>query len=228
MHAQNLGVSIHLRNHEILASVMLDISIKDAIMATCASPSLFSAVRVQESSSNRDFISADGGLCNPTREIIKAASEVFGEDGSVTCVLSLGTGNQGVLVSSGKLDEIGASNGTNTSMEYQNMLRRIAEDCERVARELDDQMGDTDVYFRFSVDQGMQRSQIQRVRFSSDNDGAQSTVLVHTVAYLGQPGVGRDVDACVNALKFRRPSLTWRELRTCYLSSETLVPNQLC
>jgi hypothetical protein len=206
MQAHNLGVPIVLRNHDIKDTLTPDITIMDAILSTCASPALFAAVKVEEGLWDHNYVSADQGLPNPTREVIKAAYQVFGEEEYVACLLNLGAGNLGVIrVSSeaGARDGMG-SNGRNGSMA-EAAAKRIAEDPERVAREMDEEIGTTGLYFRFSVEQGMQLSRAaverrQSMKQTGANGGSLGVVMADTVTYLGQPKIGKDIDHCVDTL----------------------------
>jgi len=219
MQAHNLGVPIILRNHEVKATTTPDITIMDAILSTCASPALFAAVNVEEGLWDHSYISADQGLSNPTREVIKAAYEAFGEEEHVACLLSLGTGHLGVI----RMTNGAGPEGSTEAMEEKDaalneVSRRIAEDPELVARQMDEAIGDTGLYFRFSVDQGMQvsRKAAERrasMRHMGSGEGSLGVIMADTLTYLGQPKIAKDVDHCADTL-FRRIGLeTLKALR---------------
>jgi hypothetical protein len=221
MQANNLGVPIILRNHEVKATTTPDITIMEAILSTCASPALFDAVNVEEGQWDHSYVSADQGLSNPTREVIKAAYEAFGEEEYVACLLSLGTGHLGVIRMT---DGTGAGGGIDEKDTALNEIsRRIAEDPEQVARQMDEAIGNTGLYFRFSVDQGMQLSRRAAERRKSmkhmgSEEGSLGVIMADTLTYLGQPKIAKDVDNCADTL-FRKVGLeTLNALRKSVLS----------
>jgi hypothetical protein len=212
MQAHNLGVPIILRNHEVKATTTPDITIMDAILSTCASPALFTAVNVEEGQWDHSYVSADQGLSNPTREIIKAAYEAFGEEEYVACLLSLGAGHLGVIrMTNGAGAEGGIEAADEKDAALNEISRRIAEDPEQVARQMDEAIGSTGLYFRFSVDQGMQLSKKAAERRESmkhmgSREGSLGVIMADTLTYLGQPKIAKDVDHCADTL-FRKVGL---------------------
>ena len=212
MQAHNLGVPIILRNHEVKATTTPDITIMDAILSTCASTVLFAAVNVEEGLWDHSYVSADQGLSNPTREIIKAAYEAFGEEEYVACLLSLGTGHLGVIrMTNGAGTEGGTESIDEKDAALNEISRRIAEDPEQVARQMDEAIGNSGLYFRFSVDQGMQLSRKAAERRTSmrhmgSGEGSLGVIMADTLTYLGQPRIAKDVDHCADTL-FRKIGL---------------------
>jgi hypothetical protein len=223
MQAKNLGVPVILRNHEVKDTLTPDITIMDAILSTCALPALLAAVNVEEGLWDHSYVSADQGLSNPTREVIKAAYQVFGEEEYVACLLSLGAGHLGVIrVSNEASAEDGTEADGRNGLASNEVAKRIAEDPERVAREMDEEIGTAGLYFRFSVDQGMQLSRrvAERRKSMKQNgagEGLSDMIMADTLSYLGQPKIGKDIDHCVDTLStkvgletlysLRRPAL---------------------
>ena len=66
----------------------------------------------------------------------------------MTSLLSIGNGNLGVIVSPLNGDEL----------EFYKVMRDVVHDCTKVAQEIKQRIGRAGVYFRFSVEQGMQNA----------------------------------------------------------------------
>jgi len=206
MEANNLGVPILLRNHDVAATLTPDVTIMDAILSSCASPDMLTTVHVEESLWEHSYVSADFGLVNPTRQVIKAAYEAFGEAEYVACLLSLGSGHRGVIrapalaYATTRVEDSAANESALNAA-----ARKIMEDPERVSREMDEEIGSTGLYFRFSVDQGMQISKRAAERRESMktfgfSEGSLELIMTDTVSYLGQPRIVRDMDHCIGAM----------------------------
>lgn len=201
--ARNLGSIVHLRNHPSSSGNMSDITIRDAILATCSSPFLFPAAKIKESAWSREFISAEQGLANPTREIIKVAHEIFKGDISVSCVLSIGAGHPGVI-------RLWNDDGDS---QPDRAMRRLVEDCEQVAREVGERMRDTQAYFRLSVEQGMQVSDRRASQLRKEGpEHLTGDFVAHTLAYLDQEEVRKVIDNYIKALLTKEEVVTLAQL----------------
>jgi hypothetical protein len=86
-------------------------------------------------------MSAGNGFANPIREVIKEAYYVFGDKARVSCILSLGSGFRGVVA----LDD-----------DRKNITQAVRMDCERVAQEVKESLAKSNVYYRLSVDRGLE------------------------------------------------------------------------
>jgi hypothetical protein len=85
-------------------------------------------------------MSAGNGFANPVREVIKEAFHVFGSKAQVSCLLSVGSGFRGVIA----LDD------------EKNIAQGGRMDCARVAREVRQSLAKSNVYYRLSVDRGLE------------------------------------------------------------------------
>jgi hypothetical protein len=85
-------------------------------------------------------MSAVNGFENPIREVIKEAFHVIGAKAKVSCLLSMGTGFRGIVA----LDD------------GKNIAQGVRMDCERVAREIKRGLARLNIYFRLSVDHGLE------------------------------------------------------------------------
>jgi hypothetical protein len=95
-----------------------------------ATPPYFAPITCGPRGRQQVFIGGPRGANNPTRELLKEASAVFGNEKLVSQILSLGSGRGSV--------------------------QEMAADCEAVARELSTRFCDMDAYLRLSVDRGME------------------------------------------------------------------------
>lgn len=124
----------------------------EAILATCATQPDFESLPSGSSFDKRDYIAASGAT-NPIHEVITEAHLLFGGNANVVALLSLGTGNPGIssLPLSGRVTV--SHRATRDTMH----------DCEQKAQEFGERLGRIGIYYRFSVDQGMQDDQAGRI-----------------------------------------------------------------
>jgi hypothetical protein len=135
------------------------------------------------------------GSENPTRELVSEAYNLFGEDAHVSTILSLGSGHLGAL----------GAPSTGSKDKWTDVLREMVKECEQVAQEMEMQVGHLGVYYRFSVDQGL-----QRIYGLDLNDIGWLNAQVHT--YLDDIQVSRKLDRCVESLRLRQGQVTLGQL----------------
>jgi hypothetical protein len=124
-----------------------------------------------------DFVSAVNGFNNPTLEAIREAHDVYGGSLPVSLVLSLGAGKPAVL-------SVGSSD----------MMQRTSQDTETTARWLQKRLGNLNVYFRFSVERGLDADISNQTRRLGN-------VVGQTTAYLQDDPVSTLMDQCLMAAK---------------------------
>ncbi|KIM22139.1 hypothetical protein M408DRAFT_28948 [Serendipita vermifera MAFF 305830] len=129
----NVNNAICFRSYPV-GSQPSSITVVDAVLATCATQPEFAPVSLI-SGSRAEYI-ASREAANPIHEVIKEALVLFGGDATVSSLLSLGTGNTGVIPLS----------PTDTTLY----------DYERRAQETELSIGQLGVYSRFSVEHGLQ------------------------------------------------------------------------
>lgn len=93
------------------------------------------------------------GTANPCRELVLEAQDKFKRTVPISTIISLGSGQLGPLTGPVK----------NSKEEWVDLLRNMVESCEETAQETEAQIGHFDVYFRFSVEQGLQQYYGQKV-----------------------------------------------------------------
>jgi hypothetical protein len=172
----NVGHTVHFRTYPVRTELPSVITVVDAVLATCASQPAFAPVSFGARHKKQEYI-GDVGVNNPVRDVIAEAYMLFGGGSSVASILSVGCGHPGVISMS--------SNGDATALQA--VLKDKILDCERRAQEVQEQIGHLGIYFRFSVEQGMQRSQP-----TSAHD--LSWIATQTEVYLTGTGVSSMVE----------------------------------
>jgi len=135
------------------------------------------------------------GSGNPTRELVLEAYNLFGKDAHVSTILSLGSGHLGAL----------AAPSMGSKDKWTDVLGDMVKGCGQVAQEMETQMGHLRVYYRFSVEQGLQR--IYGVDW---NDVSWLNAQIHS--YLEDAQVSQKLDRCVESLRLREGQVTLEQL----------------
>lgn len=160
--------------------------ISEALLATLATPPLFSPVVICKGVTRLEFSSGDLIAGNPARETVKEAHEAFGGDGHVGCFLSIGSGHPGVTK---------APSANNASLESWNcFLERVLTGSEQMAQTMDEQMGRLGIFYRFSVTRGLERT----AGIVGPDPGE---TLAQTNVYLTEASAL--MDRCVDSLRTR-------------------------
>jgi len=138
----NLQVCQKLRNYRS-SERPTPATLIQAIRATWATPTLFTSVHLDSGWGKLEYVASNYGFNNPTREVIKEAIEQFGPTSRVACIVSIGCGVPSPLRLPSTVD----------STTLLKLAERVATDCERTANELETQIGDSGIYFRYSDNQ---------------------------------------------------------------------------
>jgi hypothetical protein len=182
----HIGSTSILRNFQIREEPPLDMTVHEALLATLATPPLFSPTSVVKDYATFTYIAADLTLSNPIREIIAQAHEAFGPEEHVACLLSIGCGHPGVF---------SVPEGSSL-VAWNNFFRKVIADSEKEAQIADRQMGHLGLYLRFSVNRGLDIS-------SSNSVLTPEEILAHTTSYLVDVSISEEVDRCAELLKLR-------------------------
>lgn len=89
--------------------------------------------------------SAIVSYANPTKELLREAEEVFGAEAEVATVLSIGAGSSAIGIGSGEAK----------GARIADSLLQGALSSKQVHEEIQMRLGETRVYFRFSIDHGL-------------------------------------------------------------------------
>jgi hypothetical protein len=159
-----------------------------------ATPSYFSPVRIGPQRRQQSFIGGPRGANNPTRELLKEASSLFGKDKLVAQIVSLGCGRSRVY----------SVEGTNTEGVSES-VQEMAADCEAVANELSTRLCDMEAYLRLNVDRGMETVLMDKW----DDLGPIET---HTSAYVETAEISGSIEASLRRLQGGTGSITLGEI----------------
>jgi hypothetical protein len=154
-----------------------------------AIPSYFLPVKI--GGSHQSFIGGVLGANNPTRELLKEAGTVFGNERRVAQVISIGCGIPPALSLETMTDGVGANR----------LLKEIPTDCQMVATELAARLYDVDAYLRLSVDKGIGSIEM-------DQWGMVGEIEMHTACYVESPTVSHTLDGSLKRLKQRSGTVT--------------------
>jgi hypothetical protein len=186
LHKRHIGHARILRNFDASQDDSLNFTIAKAMLATLASPPLFTPAPILSGTSTFEYISGDLTLSNPTRLTISEAYEAFGGEQRVACLLSIGCGHPGVIVAP-----------ENSDLESWNQfVEKIVKDSEQRAEEIESQMGHLGLYHRFSVTRGLEMEK-EIIAVQAED------IVTHATVYLTGVSVSRKVAMCVDSLIVR-------------------------
>lgn len=194
----NMGNKVYLRSYPVRRQPSSTISIVDAVLATCTSKPDFAPAAFGSGYNRKEYVGAGLGANNPVRHVIAEAQSHFGGEPSISLLLSLGSGNPGIisLIQNGNSDDVNR------------VALEMMSDCEQKAQEVRQQIGPTGIYFRFSVEQGMQRD----IHTLAEELG---WISAQTESYLGTQETIEKVDKCVERMRSRSGDVTLNQLSTC-------------
>jgi hypothetical protein len=199
LHNRHIEHARILRNFDACQEQELNFTIAEAILATLASPPLFTPATI----SKFEYISGDLKFSNPTLTLISEAYGAFGEEGRVACLLNLGTGHPGFLSPPSNSD----------SDSWSQFLDKLVKDSEQKAEETESQIGNLGLYHRFSVSRGLEGE--RRTNTPTVGDAAEYTTL-----YLAGVAVSRKLELCVDSLKLRDDIASLGQLSKSKASAE--------
>ncbi|KIM32147.1 hypothetical protein M408DRAFT_214514 [Serendipita vermifera MAFF 305830] len=146
-------------------------TIVEAVRAAWATPGLFSPIHIGAVPTQEEVISAVNGFCNPTQEALREAEAVFGKERLVSTVLSLGSGRRTITSSTPRL-----------------LATQIAQEADITAENLQRRFGSLGIYFRFSIDQGIETKDAElQAQFA--------LITAHTREYLNGDVISRSLDS---------------------------------
>jgi hypothetical protein len=141
--------------------------------------------------SHQSFIGGVLGANNPTRQLLKEAGTVFGNERRVAQIMSIGCGVSPVLSLQAVTNETGVGR----------LLNEIVEECEAIAKELAVRLYDVDVYLRLSVETGIGNIEM-------DQWGVLGDIEVHTARYLESQPITHAIEASLKHSKQKSGTVT--------------------
>ncbi|KAG8703714.1 hypothetical protein FRC09_003995 [Ceratobasidium sp. 395] len=182
-HNMNASTPRVFRSYQGIANQMPNCPIWQVLRATMAHPELFKSFQVGEMSGNPErLVGGDIACSNPTPYVLAEFSVLYPEL-QVASIVCIGAGHARTI-------QIPKPNPLHRLMPVNVLLamKDIATDSERVAQDMASRFQSTsDVYFRFSVDQGMQDARMSRWQGKGE-------VAAHTRSYLLKAEVNGQID----------------------------------
>jgi hypothetical protein len=202
MYKNHIGSPCILRNYTSSHEPSVDLTVAEAMLATCSTPPMFTPMTISKDFSMFEYVGGDLGLSNPTREVIAEAHRTFGDETTVACLLSIGCGHPGV---NAVPDDSGSASWTA-------FLEGVARDSEKMAQDIGVQMSRITLYHRFSVKYGLEKDQLLEWK---DPD----IITTHTTNYLNDLDAVVLLDRCVDAIKLVDGFTTLERLSTSEVRS---------
>jgi hypothetical protein len=202
-HNMNAGIPTIFRSYHASTNQIPDCTIWEALSATTAHPGHFKSIDIGEPPMRESFVAGAMGCTNPIVHVLDEVKRVC-PDRYVACIVCIGAGHARTIRISepSPMQRILAPKDTNC------VAMSIATDSERVAHEMAVRFGGTtDVYFRLSVEQGMQNIEL-------DDWDQLSKVVTHTRAYMRQVEVNANINKIVQAIRNRDETIPTAQIGT--------------
>src|ERR1700761_1163867 len=129
----NMNTKVKLRTYRSRVEQSLDITLVDAILATCATQPTFLPISIGPELNRQELVGGAMGTANPCRELILEAQNKFTRAAQLSTIISVGSG------------QLGAISGVTKDSEWMDVLRSMVERCERTAQEIEAQIGHFDI-----------------------------------------------------------------------------------
>jgi hypothetical protein len=175
----------------------LNPTIVEAICATMATPYYFSPIKIGPRGRQQTFVGGPLGAKNPTRELLKEASTIFGKEKLVSQVVSIGCGRSHV-------SSMEAYTDTNGDIR---LVQEMAAECEGVEKDLSTRLCDMGEYLRLNVERGMENL----VMTEWDDLGP---IESHTSAYIDTDMTSEALDSSLKHLQGRTGAVTLGQIST--------------
>ncbi|PVF91275.1 FabD/lysophospholipase-like protein [Serendipita vermifera] len=186
----------------------IECSVVDALSASIAIPTLFDPVSIGLDFAALELSGAHLAFNNPTRELLKEAQRVYGDERQLSVILSLGSGKS-------KDSSLGESNQTNA---IDGLLKKLIGNSEATERDLAYQLYDVGAYIRLNVDHGLECIQLHEW-------SRLSLVLAQSQDYLVSPSITKLVDNIISGLIERQGVMTLNQLtRTTRIKRQAKAP----
>ncbi|QRV95764.1 kinesin light chain [Ceratobasidium sp. AG-Ba] len=191
-HNMNAGIPVVFRSYQGGANQMPDCPIWQVLSASMAHPGMFKPVEIGPSYLSQSLVDGGLGCNNPTAHVLAEVKSILPGQ-YVSNVVCIGAGHPDTI----QLNKTSLL-GRILPSDVLSLTKGIALDAEKVANEMDARFrSTTGVYFRFSVDQGVQNVKI------SDWEKL-SHVSASAQAYMRGARVSKTIDEAVHAIVERR------------------------
>jgi hypothetical protein len=141
--ADNLSLVHPIRSYRTRSAQTAPCTILEAACACVASPETFLPVTIGDGHKKVVLVDALSLCPNPGKELLGEAQQIFGDDGEVATILSLGAGK-------GDVWSMSVTDGASV----RDAVKRTVANCEPVHEELYARLRESAIYFRLNVDRG--------------------------------------------------------------------------
>ncbi|KIM32138.1 hypothetical protein M408DRAFT_214439 [Serendipita vermifera MAFF 305830] len=170
----HVGSNSIIHNHAVRQEPAIDLTVNEALLATLATPPLFTPTSISRDASVFEYLGGDLTQSNPARVVVTEAYRAFGAEARIALLLSIGSGHPGVV----------SFPDNNNLASWGQFLEKLVADSEQKAQEIESQMGHLGIYHRFNIVRGLKKMK-PSTKFTSGE------VLAHTAAYLSDVSVSR-------------------------------------
>jgi hypothetical protein len=196
-----------LRTYLVRSQVPSAITVIDAALASCSAQPDFAPVSSGSGYKRKIYVAAGLGANNPVSDVITEAHDLFGGDSSVAFLLSLGTGHPGTIPVP-----------PDGSVDIHRLMRDMMNDGEQRAQEVERRLGRVGIYFRFSVQQGMQNTHAGQAMDPN-------WITSQTEAYLLDQRTSGNIDALLQTFNAPNIHITLGQLgESCHLACVVAIP----
>ncbi|KAG9073867.1 hypothetical protein FS749_014606, partial [Ceratobasidium sp. UAMH 11750] len=196
-HNMNASTPRIFRSYQVSNNQTPNCPIWQALRATTAHPELFKSIDIRDTSGiGESLVGGDMGCSNPTPHVLAEVGALY-SDRHIASIVCIGSGHARTI-------HIPRPNPLHRIMPINVLtaMKNIATDNERVAQEMAMRFQETaGVYFRFSVDQGMQ--DVRTSQWQRTNE-----VVAHTRAYMQRVEVGGRLNEAAQSIVARRKALS--------------------
>jgi hypothetical protein len=202
-----------LRTYQVRSQLPSTITVVDAALASCSAQPDFAPVSSGSGYKKKVYVAAGLGASNPVSDLITEAHELFGGDSSVSFLLSIGAGHPGTI----PIPPDG-------SVDIHRLMRDMMNNCEQRAQEVERRLGRVGIYFRFSVQQGMQNTH-------GDQATDLNWIASQTEAYLSDLRTSENIDALLQTFNTPNRNVTLGQLgefMSCLCGSCFLLSRRIC
>ncbi|KAG8721592.1 hypothetical protein FRC09_007665 [Ceratobasidium sp. 395] len=200
-HNMNASTPRIFRSYQGLNNQMPNCPIWQVLRATMAHPELFKSFQIGEGSTVPEWLMGGDVACsNPTSHVLVEFGALYPEL-HVASIVCIGAGHARTI-------QIPKPNPLHRFMPANVLMamKDIATDSERVAQDMATRFRSTmNVYYRFSVDQGMQNARISRWQEKSE-------VAAHTRTYIQKAEVNEQIDKAVQSVTASNGVLTGADI----------------
>ena len=180
-----------IRSYRTRGALSPSCTILQAACACIASLGTFDPVTIGVGHKKAVLTDAMVGYANPAKELLREAQDVFGEDGEVASVVSIGAGKGNFRVAFKDGREEGISEG----------MKRGVVICEQVHEDLQGRLQETNIYYRFNVEQ--------------ETGIDPEVILAHVSTYLREKAISTRVDSAVKSIKYRLTGVKLKNISEC-------------